>query len=58
MSKEYTGAIVIVIVSLANAFGLELGNDVVTALVTGVVGIYVAVARYRKGDITVAGVKS
>lgn len=57
LSQEYVGALVIVLVSVLKLFGVELGNDVVTAIVTGLVGVYVAYRRYSKGDITVGGVR-
>ena len=57
VSHEYLGAAVIVIISIAKAFGYELGNDEVTTIVTGAVALYVAFRRFQKGDIKVSGVK-
>ena len=57
MSKEYIGSLSIVLVSILQLFGVELGTETISAIVTGIVAIYVAVARYRKGDITVGGLK-
>jgi di/tricarboxylate transporter len=57
-SKEYVSAIVIILVSSLRAFGFDLGGDTATAIVTGVVALVIAVARYRKGDISLGGVKS
>lgn len=56
-SREYTGALVIVIISVLKAFGVELGTEEVTAIVTGAVAVFVAVARYRKGDVTLSGTR-
>lgn len=55
MSNEYVGAIAILIVSGLKMFGIELANDVVMGLVTGVVALWIAVRRYQKGDINVLG---
>ena len=55
MSNEYIGAIAILIVSGLKMFGIELANDVVMGLVTGVVALWIAVKRYQKGDITLGG---
>ena len=57
MSQEYIGAIVVVLVSLLGLFKIEIGNEVLTALITGIVGVWVAVRRYQKGDINKLGVR-
>lgn len=57
MSQEYIVSLAIVLVSVLKLFGVEIGNDVVTALLTGVFGLYVAFRRYSKGDITPLGVR-
>lgn len=57
ISQEYIGAIAIVIVSTLKVFGVELGNDTITALITGFVGLYVAFRRYQKKDINILGKK-
>ena len=56
-SKEYVGAVVIIIVSVLKAFGIDIATDTVTAIVTGAVALVIAIARYRKGDISLGGVK-
>lgn len=56
-SHEYVGAIVIVIVSLLKVFGVELGNEEVTTIVTGFVALWVAIRRFSKGDVTLGGLK-
>lgn len=55
MSQEYIVSIAIVIVSLLKSFGFEIGNDVVTALITGVAGVWIAIRRFKKGDINIVG---
>lgn len=54
-SQEFIGALVIVLVSVLKIFGVELGSDLVTAIVTGLLAIYVAYRRFTKGDITPLG---
>ena len=57
MSQEYISAVAIILVSLLGLFKIQVGNDVVTALITGILGIWVAIRRYQKGDITMGGVR-
>ncbi len=57
LSHEYIGAIAIIVVSIFKLFQVEVTLDVVTALITGIAGIWIAVRRYNKGDITLGGVK-
>lgn len=57
MSQQYIGSLVILLVSVLKIFKIELGNDEVTAIVTGIVAIWVAIRRYQQGDITVVGAR-
>ena len=57
LSHEYTGAIVILLVQVLKMFGVELANDEVTTIVTGVVALWVAIRRFSKGDISLGGVR-
>ena len=57
ISHEYVGAIVLLVVGLAQAFGVVLEQAMVTGIVTGVVALYVAYRRHGKGDITALGGK-
>lgn len=57
MSQEYIAAIAILIVSLLKLFKIEVGNDVITAFVTSVLAIWVAIRRYQRGDINALGAK-
>lgn len=57
MSQEYIGAIVIIIVSLLKVFGIEIGSEVITGIITGVLALWVAIRRHQKGDITVLGAR-
>jgi uncharacterized membrane protein len=57
MSKEYTLALILVIGSILKAFNIEIPNETLEAVLTGIVAIVIAVIRYKKGDITVLGSK-
>ena len=55
MSHEYTAALVILIVSVLKAFKIEIASEAITGIVTGVLAVWIAVRRYKKGDITIVG---
>ena len=54
-SQEYVGAIVIFVVGVLQAFGVQVASDAINGIVVGVVALYVAFRRHSKGDITVVG---
>ena len=56
VSPTYVSALAVILVSILGMFKIEIGNEVLTALITGVLGVIVAVRRYQKGNISVAGV--
>jgi len=55
MSQEYVGAIALVIVGVLKVFGIDIGNDAIAGIITGVIAVWIAVRRYQKGDITLGG---
>lgn len=57
ISREYILAIVLIIGSVLKALGLEIENNAIEGLVTGIIAITIAILRYKKGDITLGGVK-
>lgn len=57
MSQEYISAVAILLVSVLGLFKIQVGNDVITAFITGLLGLWVAVRRFQKGDITMGGVR-
>lgn len=57
MSQEYTSALVIVVVGLLHAFGIEVGNELVSAVIVALAGVWVMVRRYQKGDIKLSGAR-
>ena len=56
-SHQYISAIAVIAVSIFQLFHIEVTLDVVTSLITGVAGIWIAIKRYKQGDITLGGVK-
>lgn len=57
MSNEYVSAIVILLVTIMKLIGIEVANDAITGVVTGLLAVWIAFKRYQKGDITIGGVK-
>lgn len=57
MSQEYIASIVIVLASLAKILGLDIQNDAIEGIVVGSIAIWIAVRRYKKGDINVLGAR-
>jgi len=57
MSQEYIGAVVLILVGIAQAFGIVVEQEAIMGIVTGVVALWVAIRRYKKGDISVGGVR-
>jgi len=55
MSQEYALSIAIVLGSVLQMFGIEIENKVLSGFVFGAAALWVAIRRYRKGDITVGG---
>ena len=57
MSKEYVASIVLIVGSALKLFNIEIQNDALEAIVAGIIALFIAISRYRKGDITVVGRK-
>lgn len=55
MSQEYILSLAILAGSVFKLFGVEIENKVLEGLIVGVVSIWIAVRRYKKGDITIVG---
>jgi len=55
MSKEYVSAIVVLIVALLQIFKIEVAPEAITSIITGVLALYLAFKRYKRGGITVVG---
>ena len=57
VSQTYVSALAIILVSLLGLFKVEIGNEVITALLTGILGVWVAIRRYKQGNIQISGVR-
>jgi len=57
-SQEYIGAIVLLVGAILKAFGIEIANDAISGIITGVIALWIAVRRFKKGDINILGAKS
>ena len=57
MSQEYISAIVIVLLSVLKMFKIEIASESLTGLVTGLIAVWIAIKRYKRGDITVGGIR-
>lgn len=55
MSKEYVSALAVLIVAILQIFKIEVGNEAITGIITGVLALYLAFKRYQRGDITIGG---
>lgn len=57
ISQQYIGSIVILLISLLKMFKIDIGSEELTAIITGAIALWVAIKRFQKGDINVAGIK-
>lgn len=57
LSQEYISALAILLVSILKGLGVNIGNDEIISILTGVLALWVAVRRYQKGDIKMSGVR-
>ena len=57
MSQEYVSALVVVLIGVLGLLKIQVAPETVTALVTGVLGLWIAIRRYQKGDIKLSGVR-
>ena len=55
MSQEYILSIVLVLGGILKAFGIEIENSALEGIIGGVIALYIAFRRFKKGDITVVG---
>lgn len=54
-SQEYIVSIAVVIVGILQAFGIVIDQNVIVGLIVGILGIWSAIRRYQKKDITLLG---
>jgi hypothetical protein len=57
MSQEYISSIVILIVSVLGLFKIQVASEAVTGIVTGLLAIWIAYRRFKKGDISPLGAR-
>lgn len=57
MSQEYIASIAVILVGILKVFKIEIGSDVIVGLLTGILGLWIAIRRHQKGDINALGVK-
>lgn len=57
ISQEYISALAILLVSILKGLGVNIGNDEIVSILTGALAFWVAVRRYKKGDINMGGIR-
>lgn len=57
ISQEYIGAVALLIVGILKAFGIEIANDAIAGILTGGVALFIAIKRFKKGGISLSGIK-
>jgi hypothetical protein len=55
MSSEYITSLAIVLVGVLKLFKIDIGTEIISALIISILGVYGAFKRYQKGDITIGG---
>ena len=55
MSQEYILAIALLIGSILKIFKIELESGVLEGIIAGLATLWIAVRRFKKGDITIVG---
>ena len=57
MSTEYISSLVILIVSVLKIFKIEVLPEEITPIVVGLLGLYLLIKRYARGDLTPLGMR-
>jgi len=57
VSQQYITAVVLLLGALLKVFGVEFESGVLEGLVVGVLALWIAINRFKKGDISLSGVK-
>lgn len=55
ISKEYTSAVVVLIIAVLQIFNIDVAPEAITGIITGVLALYLAFKRIGRGDIDVLG---
>ncbi len=56
-SQEYVAALVIVLGGVLKLFKIEIDNGTIEGVIAGILGLWIAVRRYQRKDITIVGKK-
>ena len=57
MSQEYILAIVLILGGVLKVFGIEIENSALEGIIGGAIALWIAIKRYKRGDISLGGVK-
>jgi len=57
LDSSYIGALAILVVSLLKVFGVEVGNEAIAGIITGVVAIFIAYKQKTEKNLTIGGVR-
>ena len=61
ISTTYISSVIIILVSILNAFKINIGTaeltPVIEGLVTGIGGLYIIWKKWKNGEITASGVR-
>lgn len=57
MSQEYSASLVILLMSVLKLLKVDIAESEVTAIVTGLLALWVAIRRFQKGDINIFGAR-
>jgi hypothetical protein len=57
MSQEYLSALAVVLIGILKMFKIDVDNATITAFITVVLGAWIAIRRYQRGDIKLSGVR-
>ncbi len=57
ISREYIASLTVIIVSLLGLFGIDVGSEELTAIITGAAALYVIYRKIQKGEITPLGAR-
>ena len=55
ISQEYVLSIVLVLGGILKLFKIEIENSALEGLIGGVIALWIAIRRFKKGDITIGG---
>jgi small neutral amino acid transporter SnatA (MarC family) len=57
MSNEYLLAVVLILGGVLKVFGIEIENSALEGIIGGAIALWIAIKRYKRGDITLGGLR-